>query len=240
MIGLAAALLISGLVSWAVLRFEVRANQAIGRGDFDWHWYHVLESEFLVVGAHLILVLFVLGWFSRSVRTTVAVMGDVVGYWPVGAHPCAARPYRFEMLRESLQAIDELAGDDPLVVVGHSQGSVLATDLVRGSINRNTERSVALVTCGSPLRSLYSRYFPREFNSQRLVEIANSTNSWVNYWRTTDPIATELGLSSFGPPEFRDERLEDGAPEVDDLKEHGDYWTDSMLRAEVDGWLADQ
>lgn len=239
---IASAVALFSLSSWLILRFEVQAQRAIALGDLDWQWPHRIESAGLVVGTHVILVLFAIGWFSRNIRTTVAVLGDVVGYWPVETHPSSALPYRFGVLNEASREIDELTGVDTLVVVGHSQGSVLAVDLVQGNLNRGGTRAVALVTCGSPLKSLYSRYFPREFDSGRLEAIAASTNLWVNYWRRTDPIATELGLATLecpvernGNEEWYDELLEDDSP--GGVKGHGDYWTESRLRSAVANWI---
>lgn len=52
--------------------------------------------------------------------------------------------------------------------------------------------SIHLVTCGSPLASLYGSYFPLDFNAKFFAEARGNVDGWTNYWRDTDPIATAL------------------------------------------------
>lgn len=49
-----------------------------------------------------------------------------------------------------------------------------------------------LVTCGSPLSSLYGTFFPATFDGAFFARAVGGVASWRNYWRETDPIATCL------------------------------------------------
>jgi hypothetical protein len=86
-------------------------------------------------------------------------------------------------------------------------------------------KQVDLVTCGSPLVSLYAVFFPRQFSGAFFDEVRANSRSWANFWRDTDPIATPVGAG-------HDEQIPDPNPEdvvrVEGQKRplhvHGDYW----------------
>ena len=229
-------LALCGFFWWQILRVQLDVHNAFasvpGRSEWLSSGWNRAKQPLIVAGTHLILVLFVLGWFSKNIRATIAVLGDVIGYWPVRYHPAAASPYRFAVLNAARSQILALRADK-VVVIGHSQGSVLAGDLVRGDLTRGGQCSVGLITCGSPLGSLYARYFPTEFSGERLQAIARHSSLWTNFWRETDPIATELGLAAVAGKDVGP--LPDGGP-GDDLKGHSDYWAEPSLRNAVDSW----
>lgn len=199
----------------------------------------VLWADY-VVGVHSILVLLAFAWFSKSTRQTLAVLGDVAGYWPVSDHPLAGTPYRFalvDFMAERLRGVQQA-----IVVVGHSQGSVIAADVVLRLHQLSPEGpKPTLVTCGSPLRSLYSRFFPEQFGANHRRSIQDAVQDWGNFWRSTDPIATELGARPQDGEGPKDEQLADGT-EREQLSfttlAHGDYWLEEKQRAFVDARLA--
>jgi hypothetical protein len=180
---------------------------------------------FFVVLQHFLLVAFLLLALVGSLRRPLAIVGDLVGFWNISAHPLAALPYRNVVVAAIKH---EIPDSGRVALVGHSQGSVLCftalLERVRESGSASAElgsppanEGVDLVTCGSPLASLYSRFFPRFFGAEEFGAVNTSVSTWRNFWRDTDPIATPVGAQS------GDERLED-PPEGRPLQRHGDYW----------------
>jgi hypothetical protein len=165
----------------------------------------------------LVIFLLVAGNRLTTTSTVVGSAADVVGFWPVTCHPLAGASYRepvLEGIRAELNAA--AAADRHVVLAGHSQGSVLCAWTLR-----HTSRfdHVALVTCGSPLRSLYAEFFPDFFDDAFFTRLRGRPAPWVNLWRDTDPIATPMP----GLPDELDVRIEDPPP-GGALKAHGDYW----------------
>lgn len=174
---------------------------------------------------HLLLVAFLLLAFVPALRKPLAVIGDLVGFWNISAHPLAALPYRNVVVRAIKS---QIASAGPVALVGHSQGSVLCftalLERARDAMSMRSEvdstptnSNVDLVTCGSPLASLYSRYFPRFFGTEEFRLVNAFASTWRNLWRDTDPIATPVGARC------GDEQLPD-PPEGRSLQRHGDYW----------------
>lgn len=109
-----------------------------------------------------------------------------------------------------------------------------------------TER-IHFVTCGSPLKMLYGRFFPRFFNATVFAEVLGLVASWTNVWRATDPIASALAsanpptvvqiddIKSIDPP-AHDLEFKDGFPDRGSRKArwHLDYWSDYHLVEAVD------
>lgn len=200
-----------------------------------------------VVGMHALVVLLPFSLLSGDVRAAIAVGSDVVGYWPIAHHPLAAPPYRFETLRAAVAEVQELPR--PLVIVGHSQGSVLAFGLIDELAQRGWPREdLGLVTCGSPLSSLYSAYFPTHFPIEARTRVGSSVRQWNNFWRETDPIATPMSRSDVestttGSTVARpvDDVIPDGDSRSGEpiLRVHGDYWLEpeqiAAVRAAVTG-----
>lgn len=161
----------------------------------------------------------------RSVRSALGTMADVAGFWPVVWHPLAGISYRGDVVAGIRSTLDREASA-AVALVGHSQGSVLCAWLAycRGPAARPM---VHLVTCGSPLRSLYATFFPAHFGDAFFETVRRNVGSWSNFWRHTDPIATELpGLDPRGNVELAD--ATDGP-----LHGHGDYWIEPRLTRHI-------
>jgi hypothetical protein len=73
---------------------------------------------------------------------------------------------------------------------------------------------MGFLTYGSPLASLYMRFFPAHFTAEYFTRLgARPGGGWINLWRATDPIASAIVP---GP----DDRLLDD-PKV---RGHAGYW----------------
>ncbi len=110
-----------------------------------------------------------------------------------------------------------------LVLIGHSQGSVILYDYLRSKWDDITLASIEridIVTLGSPLGHIYQAYFP---DYEEPVTHAGALNkklrSWTNLWRADDPIGHHLDIIRGG---FIDNiALPAGG--------HVDYWKDEHV-----------
>ncbi|NUZ05900.1 hypothetical protein [Piscinibacter koreensis] len=135
-------------------------------GDSVREWSQLLLKPFVITAASLgaLLVAFggVLSKHLPSVRAPLDVVLDVDNYFrvfPTSNVPRANMMARFSALLDRL----EQEGFRSIVIVAHSQGSVLAADLVRlRAATRPRQGSPAsyhFVTFGTPLRQLYAARF---------------------------------------------------------------------------------
>lgn len=203
-----------------------------------------LVVDLLVVSTNVIAIVSLLfvatGGRINLLRRTFAVVADIVGFWPVTWHPLAGRSYRQAVVRGIGADVDRyLADAERLVLVGHSQGSVLCVWYL--AHHAPPTGAVCLITCGSPVSSLYATFFPRYFDGALIAAARSNASEWTNVWRTTDPIATPL-----------DHELGDGVRRIDDLclpdprdgcvgsmpSGHGDYWNERELKVVSERWLA--
>ncbi len=138
-----------------------------------------------------VVILFVI--FQPSFwRRTIGMGGDIMAFWPNRFHPLAAASYRPKILKEIIACVEKAPSQKSIALVGHSQGSVLAACVVGGKFIKPLNRRVHLVTCGSPLATLYATFFPKHFNNDFFGRVAlSSGEDWTNVWRDSDPIASE-------------------------------------------------
>ena len=166
---------------------------------------------------------------SGALKGVLGSIGDVAGFWPISVNPYGGRHYRQKV---SLALDEVLADRGPanVVLVGHSQGSVLAAWYASGRQrppHDEREKLCGLVTCGSPLASLYARFFPTTFTSGFFEDVRDGTEGWCNYWRQTDPIATALGTPAV------DTELDDPEVAGQPARGHSDYWIDGIQAADI-------
>jgi hypothetical protein len=83
-----------------------------------------------------------------------------------------------------------------LTIVGHSQGTVIAVDVLASRPRALDEVEVSLVTMGSPLTHLYERYFPHHYGVDRPNPLVDR---WINIYRIDDYIGTEVRPGSSMP-----------------------------------------
>lgn len=158
---------------------------------------------------------------TTSVRAAVDVLLDVDNYMresPRNATPRARIAERYVSLLRHLCA----SGYDRIILVAHSQGTVISADLlrylskVRGAKadNRITDIPIRLFTMGSPLRQLYAGAFPylyRWIDDDPLPEPPADSpwlhrtarphpeelvvEQWVNAYRTGDYVGRHLWVN---------------------------------------------
>ncbi|KAB7763449.1 S8 family peptidase [Xanthomonas maliensis] len=109
------------------------------------------------------------------------------------AHDFFFVPERAALMRESLaQRIS--AGGGPFVVVAHSQGSMIAYDVLRQLSADGCEVSLFL-TLGSPLGLPQVRSMFKRWTGTRKLPFPACVRRWVNVADTGDPVALDADLS---------------------------------------------
>ncbi|MEU4639469.1 hypothetical protein [Micromonospora sp. NPDC023814] len=151
---------------------------------------HVTDVAIWVISL-LVISLLVLGfrsYRSAETRRLVAVLWDLGTFWPRTVHPFAPPCYAARAVPELTKRVSALAAQGPVVISGHSHGSVLAAATVLQLPPAALPR-VSLLTHGSPLRRIYARLYPAYLGQQALCDLGERLDwRWRNLWRDTDPI----------------------------------------------------
>ena len=191
--------------------------------------------EWVVVGVQgvsvLAIVVIIAGRRLETVAKPLAMFADLLGFWPVASHPLAGASYRRPVVDGIVSQVEGSTAGTRMLV-GHSQGSVLCAWAVQEIVDTPGRRKVDLVTCGSPLQSLYAAFFPSYFDDAFFGRVRANTEAWANFWRDTDPIATEL-TSLAGSNYLIEDPDGDGALHI-----HGDYWISTDQTAYIAGRIA--
>ncbi|PRY00746.1 hypothetical protein [Allonocardiopsis opalescens] len=133
-------------------------------------------------------------YVNRPVRQAVGILWDVGTFWPRAAHPLSPPCYAERSVPQLVSRVSAAVREGVGVVLsGHSQGSVLAAATI-WQLPEDCQGKVALLTYGSPLDRLYSRYFPAYFGPVAFEDLNARTATWTNLWRTTDPIGGQIHL----------------------------------------------
>jgi hypothetical protein len=193
------------------------------------------------LGTYGIVLLIVLAYLvgaaafrATATRRSVGILWDLGAFWPRAVHPLAAPCYAERTVPDLVNRVTWYVreGDRPdgeaaalgtagrypggrVVLAGHSQGSVIAAAAVL-QLRPHVRAGVALLTYGSVLRRLYSRYFPAYVPVTLLGDLAaelGGHRGWRNLWRTSDYLG---GPVERGPlrlaPEPPDREPPDPAP----------------------------
>ena len=135
------------------------------------------------VGARVLPIPAVLRqWITR--KLTRAFLRDVHDYFFVEAR----RERMRESLRERLRA-----GGGPFAVVAHSQGSMIAYDVLSSPEFRGLDVRL-LVTLGSPLGLEEAQDNLRKFTGQSRLRVPPGVVRWVNVADPLDPVALDKSL----------------------------------------------
>ena len=170
-----------------------------------WLWQHaswLATAGSWAVGA-LVVALIALGrraYSDASTRRTVGILWDLGTFWPRATHPLAPPCYCERTMPDLIYRMTWLAptGRDLVVLSTHSQGTVIGAALVL-QLGRAQRARTALITYGSPLQRLYSRFFPAYFGPEVLTQIGEALAEtapgpdrafwpWRNLFRASDPI----------------------------------------------------
>ncbi|MEU3453577.1 hypothetical protein ABZ671_08230 [Micromonospora sp. NPDC006766] len=129
---------------------------------------------------------------SRETRRMVAVLWDLGTFWPRTVHPFAPPCYAARAVPELTKRVSALAARGPVVISGHSHGSVLAAATIL-QLPPSALPNVALLSHGCPLRRIYARLYPAYLGDQTLCDLGDRLDwRWRNLWRDTDPIGGPL------------------------------------------------
>lgn len=233
--------LVSSMIA-VVLRFDPQGPmtewiQPPGRG--------VLSSIAVVLLPGIAVAAICLIWFSSRweyLRGLIAMVWDVLTFWPRRFHPFAVRPYTERAVPEFQRLITaRIREGEGLIVSAHSQGSALAFAAL-APMGAAMLHRCGLLSYGSPVTTLYGQVFPAYFGQHSVEELhssfAEGTGGWVNLHRLTDEIggavigagdpAVDQQLpdpAEIPPSQFR---LEPGDPELlrpawADIAGHGQY-----------------
>ena len=160
--------------------------------SFDWSGWIFSISVFIsaALAAGLVLLAAV-AYRNRQLRRAVAILWDVVTFWPRANHPLTPPSYGARTVWDVRLRLDGFRREHvPVVLVAHSQGTVIAAaTLLQAHIE--TEH-YPLLTFGSPLRRLYAQNFPAYFGTEALQRLRHwqlePYEQWINLWCHTDPI----------------------------------------------------
>ncbi|MBE3072387.1 MAG: hypothetical protein IMZ67_05375 [Acidobacteria bacterium] len=130
-------------------------------------------------------------WITAQV--SLAVLPDV--------HDFLYRPYRRRVMeRRFRDQLDRVQG--PVVVIGHSLGSVIAYDVLRRLGTPETTVPL-LVTLGSPLGLSEVQHVLRRWTRRRVLRVPGCVERWVNVADRLDAVAADPRLADdFSPSGF--------------------------------------
>ncbi len=220
LVWLAGTFLLSAGIA-AVLRFEP---------DGGMRWLTPPEDGFLADVAMVLLPGLALAgvgvvWLSmrrRVLRRTVAIIWDVLTFWPRRFHPLAVRPYSSRAVLEFQANIRHGIQEDGAVVVSaYSQGSAIAYAALAPLPQEEISR-VCLLSIGAPTTTLYAQVFPAHFGELSLQRthdrLASGTGDWRNLYRRTDPIGGPVLGTAEGHADV-DQEVPDPAEEAGSVPE---------------------
>jgi len=163
-----------------------------------------------------------LPWLFGPFRTLLDVVGDVMLYLDGDGHLSREniRIATRNRFRKALLLATQEAQGKPVVIIAHSQGTVIAADV----LSEGDWANVWFVSLGSPIGSLYWRFMGEN-------TVARPKYPWLNLYRDGDYIAGGKGFGDHREVSavFHEESLGPGR--------HGDYFEDPEVWSRVIKWL---
>ena len=168
-------------------------------------WLVISAISALVIAAGL-------GFLAGGIRNVLHIGMDIINHfhrrvlpWAWASEPIphdgaayGRRRAIEDRFRAVLERVVQTERPTHLTVVGHSQGTVVAVDVLAGSHSSLEGIEVSLLTMGSPLTHLYERYFPNLYGTgtptPRVVR-------WINVYREDDYIGAVVRPNSSPMPE---------------------------------------
>lgn len=221
--------IIAGLVGLSLLamavsidRYALRLRPDLPLVGVLSGWIARIMPESLVQGVPYLLVsvaLMLSATLSRWLRVSLHIVVDVINHFYRRFDPVAApwtrllpnRVQEFEIqqhIEARFRAVQVWLLSDPdvtrLTVVAHSQGTVIAVDVLsltglkapaRQQLLERLDRleEFHLLTMGSPLTHLYQHYFPNRYPSLAdpcWYGLKRTLRHWVNLYRVDDFVGT--------------------------------------------------
>ena len=190
-------------------------------------------------------------WSDPTKRRTIGVLWDVGTFWPRSYHPLCPPCYAERAVPDLQRRMWWLHDNDGRVMlVAHSQGTVLAVAALVQTACRPEGDHPALITFGSPVCKLYGWAFPAWFDHALLEPLAPGqaarVNDWRNFFYPTDPIggsvAPELSAVGGDPvdTEFADpaDRYYVYGQPPPASTGHSGYWADRRVWDVINGVAA--
>ena len=179
-------------------------------------------------------------WSDPTKRRTIGVLWDVGTFWPRSYHPLSPPCYTERAIPELQRRMWWLHdGGGRVMLVAHSQGTVLAAAALAQPDCRPEGDEPALITFGSPLCKLYSWGFPGYVDRTLLEKLepggTGELKGWRNFYYPTDPIGGSVAPDLSGLDQV-DEKLLDPkdcyyvygqAPPAS--QGHSGYWADPRV-----------
>jgi len=133
-------------------------------------------------------------WITR--RIVRAFLRDVNDYFYVPERRAAMKESVMERMR---------VGGAPFVVIGHSQGSMVAYDVLC-DLDPAVYPVELFVTIGSPLGVTEVQDEVRKLTGQRTLRVPRCVKRWINVADPIDPVALDITLADdfTGSPRIRD------------------------------------
>ncbi len=155
-------------------------------------------------------------WFVRPFGIVLDVIADIILYvQPDLKHPAAIAKKCQDRLQLALSYVEkqtdgDVHEDHEILLLAHSQGSVIAADVCR-----LTKVRCRLLTVGSPVQSLYARFLAISTNTDHLQV------PWLNCFRDGDYVAGPIKGNA-----VQNINLGSGG--------HTNYWKDARLKEYVE------
>ena len=149
---------------------------------------------------------------DQALRRTVGRGFDVLTFFPRVTHPFAPPCYGEKVVPLLAARIRWLTGADPsdpdvsdrcyrVVVAAHSQGTVVAMAAVALAYPKDGNESgaskVAMITYGSPIASLYRRFF-RPTTHGVIEQVGSRVELWHNVMAMSEPLGWPIWRTSVG------------------------------------------
>ncbi|MBP1823045.1 hypothetical protein [Mycobacterium sp. OAE908] len=190
-----------------------------GHDDSAWTAVLAFGQALTALVASLAIGLAYRAFRDRETRRHVAVLWDVVTFWPRASHPLGPPCYGERAVPDLWLRTSLLSTKSKVVIAAHSQGTVIAAAaLLMNSDAPDPEalgadkrplfsRPVALLTFGCVLRRLYARNFPAYFGYQSLNLLRGKASGdgalatrWIDLWSMTDPLGGWVFDEDLSPP----------------------------------------
>jgi hypothetical protein len=165
-----------------------------------------------------------LSWLVGPLRVFVDTLGDVLLYLDDKGHlgGSTVKELCQTRFRKALQWAISTNPDGGVLVLAHSQGTVISADVLA----KMPANNAFFVTLGSPISSLYWRLVGKE------AVASPSSNAWLNIYRTGDYISGGEGIKGEWTPllHVTDKCLGAGR--------HAGYFEDPLVWKTILDWLS--